>query len=326
MLIVVVSTYVLGSTCNMPDRRSAPSSTREDDSIIVCGQPFHTGSRVVLWHDSGGFNGYLKRSFRKPNVVLPTHPAPGCNTPERYGVRACFLDEQSQPTKPSARAERQLIERNVDRIVMHYDAAGTSSRCFEILHDDRGLSAHFLVDLDGVIYQTLDVRERARHAGTSNDRSVGVEIANVGAYRSLEELRAAIGRVDAAGYGTAYRRLLDEGPVTGTIQGQELYQYRFTDAQYIALANLTRALGEALPRLRPVFPTEAGGEVRSTTLSERDITSFKGIVGHWHVATHKVDPGPSFDWHRLIRELNRGGSDPIGSGRSSSVDGIDVGR
>ena len=40
---------------------------------------------------------------------------------------------------------------------------------------------HFLLDLDGTIYQTLDLKERALHVGASNTRSVGVEIANLGA-------------------------------------------------------------------------------------------------------------------------------------------------
>ena len=51
----------------------------------------------------------------------------------------------------------------------------------------RGLSAHFLLDLDGTIYQTLDLRERAYHAGASNSRSIGIEIANVGSYGPEEK-------------------------------------------------------------------------------------------------------------------------------------------
>ena len=39
-----------------------------------------------------------------------------------------------------------------------------------------------MLDLDGTIYQTLDLKERAWHATTSNSRSVGIEIANIGAY------------------------------------------------------------------------------------------------------------------------------------------------
>ncbi|MEM9559092.1 MAG: N-acetylmuramoyl-L-alanine amidase, partial [Planctomycetota bacterium] len=36
--------------------------------------------------------------------------------------------------------------------------------------------------VDGTIYQTLDVTERAWHATKANSRSVGIEIAQIGAY------------------------------------------------------------------------------------------------------------------------------------------------
>ena len=39
-----------------------------------------------------------------------------------------------------------------------------------------------VLDLDGTIYQTLDLKERAWHATTSNTRSIGIEIANIGAF------------------------------------------------------------------------------------------------------------------------------------------------
>jgi hypothetical protein len=58
-----------------------------------------------------------------------------------------------------------------------------AANAFKVLHDVRGLSVHFMLDLDGTIYQTLDLKERAWHATTSNSRSVGIEMANIGAYR-----------------------------------------------------------------------------------------------------------------------------------------------
>ncbi|MCK6458334.1 MAG: N-acetylmuramoyl-L-alanine amidase, partial [Planctomycetes bacterium] len=76
---------------------------------------------------------------------------------------------------------------DVRQIVLHYDAAGTSAQCFKVL-ERRGLSVHFMVDLDGTVYQTCDTSARAYHAGTFNDGSVGIEIANVGAYADRAEL------------------------------------------------------------------------------------------------------------------------------------------
>ena len=52
-----------------------------------------------------------------------------------------------------------LLQRVVDQFVIHYDVAGTSRNCFEVLQDKRGLSVHFMLDLDGTIYQSLDLKE-----------------------------------------------------------------------------------------------------------------------------------------------------------------------
>src|SRR5205807_3371561 len=78
------------------------------------------------------------------------------------------------------------LQKVVDQFVIHFDVCGTSRQCFKILQDFRDLSVHFMLDLDGTIYQTLDLKERAWHATTSNNRSVGIEIANMGAYTSDE--------------------------------------------------------------------------------------------------------------------------------------------
>ena len=63
----------------------------------------------------------------------------------------------------------------VDQFVIHFDVAGTSRRCFETLHDHRGLSVQFMLDVDGTIYQTLDLKESAWHATKANGRSVGID-------------------------------------------------------------------------------------------------------------------------------------------------------
>jgi hypothetical protein len=79
-----------------------------------------------------------------------------------------------------------LLRQKVDQFVYHYDVAASSRGCFRTLHDQRDLSVHFMLDLDGTIYQTLDVKERAWHGSESNSRSVGIEICNMGAYSRKE--------------------------------------------------------------------------------------------------------------------------------------------
>ena len=49
-----------------------------------------------------------------------------------------------------------------------------------MLHDERGLSCHFIIDNDGTIYQGLDLALMGFQAGGFNAHSIGVELCNRG--------------------------------------------------------------------------------------------------------------------------------------------------
>jgi N-acetyl-anhydromuramyl-L-alanine amidase AmpD len=172
-----------------------------------------------------------------------------------------------------------------------------------------------MLDVDGTIYQTLDLKERAWHAGTANDRSVGVEIANIGAYPDMATLDEWYARdEDGRTYLTLPDWLGDGGirkpgfvaqptrnePVSGNIQGKNLRQYDLTDAQYASLIKLTATLCRVLPRIEADYPRDENGELRTTVLTPQEMQDFSGLLGHYHVTENKIDPGPAFDWDRLI--------------------------
>jgi N-acetyl-anhydromuramyl-L-alanine amidase AmpD len=182
------------------------------------------------------------------------------------------------------------------------------------------LSTHFLLDLDGTIYQTLDVKERAWHATTSNDRAVGVEIANIGAfaenqanpfarwYRTNGSGRTIItipGGAAAERTANFEGRPARRGAVTGETQGQELRQYDFTVEQYRALARLTAALCTALPKIRCDYPRDAAGRLADAKLPDARLKDYQGVLGHWHIQTDKVDPGPALQWDYVIGQARR---------------------
>jgi len=107
----------------------------------------------------------------------------------------------------------------------------------------RGLrvSAHFLLRRDGEIVQFVSVHNRAWHAGASR---------------------------------FAGRAGCNDFSVGVEIEGSDFAP--FADAQYTALARLTRALRAALP--------------------------LAAVRGHSDVAPgRKTDPGPHFDWRRYAR-------------------------
>jgi N-acetyl-anhydromuramyl-L-alanine amidase AmpD len=186
-----------------------------------------------------------------------------------------------------------------------------------VLQDERQLSVHFLLDLDGTIYQTLDLREQAWHARAANPRSIGIEIAHVGAfppgereplerwYEWTEEGTRLVlppSRADGVRTRDFQGRPAREALVSGTVHGAAYVQPDFTPEQYESLAALTAALVRIFPRIELEVPRDETGRVRTDALSDEEEAAFHGVLGHYHLQTDKRDPGPAFDWERLLRE------------------------
>ncbi len=302
--------------------RPGDRAERSGDEIMVCGRLIHTGAPVVLWTDPGGYDAYRVTQRFAPNETRPSKPESGTDTPNRYGVRpVADLSADEQTSVRDDGWDLPQLEKVVKKFVIHYDVCGTSRQCFKILQDVRGLSVHFMLDVDGTIYQTLDLKERARHSGPSNDDSVGVEIAHIGAYSPDDSKDQAVLRnwyktddtgrmrvVLPAHLGNPHLRVRDfvprpsrDEPVIGSIHGRRLMQYDFTDAQYESLTKLAATLSRTFPDLKPDAPRDENGVVRTNALSGEELKTFGGFVGHYHLTTNKTDPGPAFDWERLVR-------------------------
>lgn len=285
---------------------------RPGGRIIVAGERVPLAARVITFLDPGGYDGRSRRCRFTPDRVLPSHPAPGCATPSRYGRRPA--DDLAAAVRDDVAVNgwtRESLRARISQVIFHYDVCGTSSRCFEVLHDVRGLSCHFLVDVDGTIYQTLDLVARARHAGIVNDMSIGVEIAHMGAYppgdRTLdryyrntadglelalpESFRPPVGRFAPA----------RPGMFAATVNGREVVMPDYTEEQYRALTALVDALAREFPRLRRRTPRDARGAPLQHALPEEERRAGEGFYGHHHVSEEKTDPGPAFDWDRVLR-------------------------
>ncbi len=301
--------------------RPGQSEARCGDEIVVAGQFFHTGTPVVLWLDPGGYDGYrVERRFaplEKSDWSNSCAEVRTLKTPNRYGLRQKNLTPEQVEKVRGGGWDLPLLQSVVDQFVMHFDVCGTSRTCFLVLQDDRDLSVHFMLDLDGTIYQTLDLKERAWHATTSNDRSIGVEIANIGAYPAAGKNPFAQWYQTNAGgqvFITIPKRFGDSGlrtknfvghparnaPVRGVIQGEDLVQYDFTPEQYAALTKLTAALCKIFPKLQCRYPVDAAGQLIPRKLPDDELEKYQGVLGHYHIQTNKNDPGPAFDWERVI--------------------------
>lgn len=294
---------------------------RHGDEIVVAGKFFRTGTPVALWLDHTGYDGYrVERRFSSLSEAdweSSQKSNPALTSPSRYSLRSATLTPREKEHHRSGKWSLPELQEIVDQIVLHYDASGTSRQCFERLHDDRGLSIHFMVDVDGTVYQTLDLKEKAWHATTANSRSIGIEIAQVGAYSSPdaeiferwyrtdegEGARLAIPEVahpDSVRNQSFSGRPVRGELISGKINDQQLWQYDFTAEQYRALAHLVATLHSVLPKISLDAPRDSDGSVSQDTLSVADWTSFSGVLGHYHVQSNKIDPGPAMQWDLIL--------------------------
>jgi hypothetical protein len=151
-----------------------------------------------------------------------------------------------------------------------------------VLHNERGLSVHFLIDWDGTIFQTLDLVDCAFQAAGVNEISVGVELANRGdAFRFPNDYNASSGPHS--------RR----EKVTCTINNAQFLAYSYHKEQMEAMRAIGRCLARVFPSLPQVYPADEGGEPIWNSLT--DPRAYKGYLGHYHVTNQKWDPGP-FDF------------------------------
>jgi N-acetyl-anhydromuramyl-L-alanine amidase AmpD len=305
--------------CSTLPKQPGSPEARRGDEIVVAGKLVHTGTPVVLWMDPGGYDAYrVERRFSpfEKSDWDATRGEVRIFAPNRYGMRARGLTDEEIERVRGGGWDLPLLQKKIDQFVIHFDVAGVSRNCFKTLHDYRGLSVQFMLDIDGTIYQTLDLKERASHATKANDRSVGIEIANMGSYSKDEKLpfdqwykhengQTIITIPKALGDGGVRTKNFVGHParpelIHGVIQDRELEQYDFTPQQYAALVKLTATLCTVLPRIECKYPTDDSGKLINHKLSEDDYDNYHGVLGHYHVQSDKVDPGPAFNWDYVI--------------------------
>ena len=287
----------------------APSTLVQGETMIVAGEHVPVGTRVVTFLEPGGYDAYRLGKF-----FATDEPPDG---KQRYSARE-NLPPALAEVAPTRSLTRDELRQVVHQFVLHYDAAGTSRQCFKVLHDLRNLSVHFLLDVDGTIYQTLDLREKAFHATIANNASIGVEIAHPGAFpQPLAGPMRAFYEQDEQGWRMKLPAWVRESGIrtpsfvarparpeliSGEVQGAVQHQFDFTEQQYVALAKLTAALAREFPRIRLEAPRAPDGAVLDHALPADELRAFDGVVGHLHVQRNKPDPGPAFQWERLLRD------------------------
>ncbi len=206
------------------------------------------------------------------------------------GVRVISYLEAGAPsfyTIPGRRFNRIAFEniqgsrkQKVNKVVLHHDGMKSSQGCFRVLVQ-RNLSTHLMIDAKGTVFQPLDLSDTAWHCGDFNPSSVGVDLQNP---IRPERIRDSLERTQ-------------RGVYSGKINGSKLHSLGYTDAQYESLVAVIRGLIQIFPKIKAEAPIGANNQVLRSKLQN---LAFAGVVAHWHLSAAKWDPGPGFDWERML--------------------------
>lgn len=116
-------------------------------------------------------------------------------------VAACTPLPQRAGVPLEQRPSANFDERRPNFVILHYTGSADAERALRTLTSPLAkVSAHYLIARDGKIYQLVDERERAWHAGVSywggatdlNSASLGIELDNDGAETFSEPQIAAL--------------------------------------------------------------------------------------------------------------------------------------
>jgi N-acetyl-anhydromuramyl-L-alanine amidase AmpD len=253
--------------------------------IWVAGVGFDIEAKVVRWDEGPRYNGAIHAcvnpSHPCPDGIRPYSPEAKNTRPNRYSLRPALRRYGENPPLDATQAV-------VRQFILHHDGCASAAMCFNVLHNERGLSCHFLMDNDGTIYQTMDMALMAYHAGGFNTHSIGIEICNRG---------------DAKRDPEYYRKKNQKRETTTVRIHGHIYQcFQFTPQQMDAMHALVKAVNRALPNVPLEYPQDTPGHQAWGELP--NVAQFAGVLGHYHTTRRKWDPGP-FDFKALC-EKTRG--------------------
>ncbi len=170
-------------------------------------------------------------------------------------------------------------------IVMHYTASYDDASPIAIFQrPNSGVSAHFVVDVDGMITQLVATRDSAWHAGFGeykgrqevNRFSVGIEIVNPGHLRKADDGSYVDWQKQPVAKAQLVRFPKMVEAADPWVGSGKFWWPSYPEKQLAAVQQLTRALLSAHPTIKDI-------------VGHRDVDVVRKI---------KVDPGPAFPMQR----------------------------
>ncbi|MBD9363368.1 N-acetylmuramoyl-L-alanine amidase [Methylomonas fluvii] len=193
-----------------------------------------------------------------------------------------------------------------DLIVLHFTAGSSAKSAFDTwIGDTQHVAAAYLVDADGTVYEVFDPTQWAYHLGVKgfngrlDQRSIAIEIANVGPLRPAQDNPEVLNwwpprRGQTQLFGTQYCDKIQTDKYRQTSYRGEQYFATFPAQEVQAIRLLLNDLCERFSIPKTLAP--------KAKQFERDLDffqSYSGIASHVNFRNDKWDIGPAFDWAAL---------------------------
>ncbi len=230
---------------------------------------------------------------------------PGLTAAEKASIKAILGLTEAPPAEevpsvtwvgPTGNCASGRSGHQIEMIVVHFTASGSGTGVVSWFKNPQSrVSAHYVLDHDGKILQLVKDGDTAWHAGLPGDlarndairpnpRAIGIEIVNWG---PLEKR-------DGKYYNWTGNEHLGE-----VVEAGGKYWEPYTEAQCESLIELVSYLCKrySVPTRYPSLGPSAYHE------RAQHLANFKGVLGHSAINRGKSDPGPLFDWDRLMDGL-----------------------
>jgi N-acetyl-anhydromuramyl-L-alanine amidase AmpD len=186
-----------------------------------------------------------------------------------------------------------------DLIVLHFTAGTSCESAYRTwTKDPRRIATAYGVDPDGTIEEFFPPEAWAFHLGIRgtrrhDQRSIGIEIANVG---PLRRDPSNPGQLNwwPRNWGTRYCDLDDAERYVATPYRGIDYFAAMPEEQQRAVATLVQSLCQRFD-----IPARIDDEVREGIYDLKRFASYTGIASHANFRRDKWDVGPAFRWNQI---------------------------
>jgi N-acetyl-anhydromuramyl-L-alanine amidase AmpD len=169
-----------------------------------------------------------------------------------------------------------LRRRSTTKVVLHWTGAENPAHAVYDHLLEKQLSIHLVIDQAGKVWQFADLDDTCWHAGrlddgftSANEDTIGIEIINRASHTQSERWQRPM--------------------LTELVHGVRDTREGFLPAQIESAVALTKAL--CAHYKLPTVPPITDGRVTPKALSTARWRSHKGVAGHFHARSTKVDPG-----------------------------------